>query len=81
MLHALLKRGIRVPEEVSIIGFDDIEEGRYSAPALTSISPDKHAIARAALDVLQDKGLEARGGQPPFEVPVIPFQLVQRAST
>lgn len=51
-MHTFATRGIRVPEDVAVIGFDDIEEGRYSSPALTTVSPDKTAIAHAALDLL-----------------------------
>jgi DNA-binding LacI/PurR family transcriptional regulator len=51
-LRACHERGIRVPEDVAIVGFDDIEDGRYSVPALSTISPDKEQIARVALDLL-----------------------------
>jgi DNA-binding LacI/PurR family transcriptional regulator len=51
-LRACHDRGIRVPEDIAIVGFDDIEDGRYSVPALSTISPDKEQIARLALDLL-----------------------------
>ena len=72
-MHTFTTRGIRVPEDVAIIGFDDIEEGRFSTPALTTISPDKAAIARAALDLLADTDVA------PTET-TIPFQIARRAS-
>jgi LacI family transcriptional regulator, repressor for deo operon, udp, cdd, tsx, nupC, and nupG len=45
-------RGLRIPEDVAIVGYDDIEEGRYSNPTLTTISPDKATIASTAVDRL-----------------------------
>src|SRR5690606_5943675 len=51
-LRTLLVRGIRVPEDVAVIGFDDIEDGQYATPSLSTISPDKAQIARLALERL-----------------------------
>ncbi len=48
-LRALRERGLRVPDDVAVAGFDDIEEGQFSAPPLTTIRPDKDAIARTAV--------------------------------
>jgi DNA-binding LacI/PurR family transcriptional regulator len=54
-LRVLLERGVRVPEDVAVIGIDGIEEGLYTTPSLSTIEPDKEAIARAALDLLLDR--------------------------
>jgi DNA-binding LacI/PurR family transcriptional regulator len=54
-LRTLLSRGVRVPAEVALVGFDDVEDGNYSTPSLTSISPDKRFIAAAALDRIASK--------------------------
>jgi DNA-binding LacI/PurR family transcriptional regulator len=51
-LHAALGMGWRVPEDVALIGYDDIEEGRYSNPTISTISPDKVAIASTAVERL-----------------------------
>ncbi len=51
-LRAAADRGIAVPDELALVGFDDIEDGRYSVPALTTVSPDKDRIAELALDRL-----------------------------
>jgi DNA-binding LacI/PurR family transcriptional regulator len=51
-IHTLLSRGLRVPEDVAIIGYDDIEDGRYGRPTISTISPDKKAIARMAVERL-----------------------------
>ena len=39
-IRTLLTRGLRVPQDVAVIGFDDIEDGRFSTPTLTTIAPD-----------------------------------------
>jgi LacI family repressor for deo operon, udp, cdd, tsx, nupC, and nupG len=48
-LRTLLTKGLRVPEDVAIIGFDDIEDGRYHTPSLSTIAPDKQQIAELAV--------------------------------
>jgi LacI family repressor for deo operon, udp, cdd, tsx, nupC, and nupG len=48
-IRAILEHGLRVPEDVAVIGFDDIEEGRYSTPTLSTISPSKAQIASRAV--------------------------------
>jgi DNA-binding LacI/PurR family transcriptional regulator len=51
-MRALSERGVRVPEEVSVVGFDDVSESRFCTTALTTVSPDKQAIARLAVERL-----------------------------
>ncbi|GAA3895314.1 LacI family DNA-binding transcriptional regulator [Leifsonia kafniensis] len=82
-MHALAEHGIRVPEDVAVVGFDDIDEGRFASPSLTTVSPDKDAIARAALDLLLEAdGLDGEANPSATAVPTttIPFQIVKRAS-
>ncbi|MCW1804685.1 LacI family DNA-binding transcriptional regulator [Brachybacterium squillarum] len=49
-LHALQERGLRVPEDVAVVGWDDIAESAWSRPGLTTIAPDLDALVDAALD-------------------------------
>jgi DNA-binding LacI/PurR family transcriptional regulator len=67
-MRALYDRGYRIPEDVAVVGFDDIDDGRYNVPSLTTISPDKAGIARSALRLLLDR-IEAVDS-PPREVTV-----------
>jgi DNA-binding LacI/PurR family transcriptional regulator len=52
-LRLLARRGVRVPDDVAVIGIDDIEDGRFSTPTLSTIAPDKGAVARESVRLLQ----------------------------
>jgi DNA-binding LacI/PurR family transcriptional regulator len=77
-IRTLLERGVRIPDEVAVVGFDDIEDGRFSTPTLTTIAPDTAGIAQIAIDLLAERLGEA--SEPPREVKV-GHQLVIREST
>ncbi len=77
-MRALAERGVRVPDDVSVVGFDDIEDGLYSVPSLTTIAPDKEEIARLALDCLAER--IARPGVADKDL-VAGYRLVVREST
>jgi DNA-binding LacI/PurR family transcriptional regulator len=51
-MHRLAARGIRVPEEISVVGFDDIPEAAFVTPALTTVRPAFEQEGRAAIDAL-----------------------------
>jgi DNA-binding LacI/PurR family transcriptional regulator len=48
-MRAVFDAGLRVPEDVAIIGVDNIEEGRYARPSLSTVSLDTPFIARQAV--------------------------------
>ncbi len=52
VLRALSERGRRVPDDVSVVGFDDVPEAAYFIPPLTTVRPDFDAVAAASLDLL-----------------------------
>lgn len=79
-LRLLAERGIRVPEDVAVIGIDDVAEGRFATPTLSSVAPDKEGIARTAVSMLAER-LEPGGeARPPRDVRA-GFELVAREST
>ncbi|MFC0006743.1 LacI family DNA-binding transcriptional regulator [Micromonospora siamensis] len=52
VLRALHEYGRRVPDDISVVGFDDVPEAAYFIPPLTTVRPDFVAVARASLDLL-----------------------------
>jgi LacI family transcriptional regulator, repressor for deo operon, udp, cdd, tsx, nupC, and nupG len=51
-IRALWQASLRVPEDVAVVGFDNIEESSYLTPSLTTIAPDKQGMATIAVDLL-----------------------------
>jgi len=77
-MRAVFDAGLRVPEDVAVIGIDDVEEGRFSRPSLSTISLDTPFIARESvrriLERIDDPELPAK------EI-VAPHKLIVREST
>ena len=76
VLIACRERGIAVPEELSVIGFDNIKMASYLTPPLTTIHQPKIEMGRLATQVLLDL-LHNR----PVQNYVLPPALISRAST
>ncbi|MEJ7795447.1 MAG: LacI family DNA-binding transcriptional regulator [Nocardioides sp.] len=79
-IRTLAERGLRVPEDVAVIGIDNIEDGRYSVPTLSTIAPAKDEIGRAAVRMLVER-LEPGGEEPAPRDLRAGFELVAREST
>ncbi|MCX5400274.1 LacI family DNA-binding transcriptional regulator [Streptomyces sp. NBC_00102] len=79
-LHTAHARGVRVPEDLAIVGFDDIEDGRFSHPGITTVSPDKQQIAARALQCLADRVYSPRNTLPAHDL-TVPHRLIVRGST
>jgi LacI family repressor for deo operon, udp, cdd, tsx, nupC, and nupG len=67
-LRELHTQGVRVPEDISIIGFDDVQESQFSVPTLSTVTPDKADIARRALELLTNR--MAGATDPPHNIDV-----------
>ena len=52
VLEALAERHVRVPEEVAVVGFDDIEEARFTSPPLTTVRQPLYEQGREAVRLL-----------------------------
>jgi DNA-binding LacI/PurR family transcriptional regulator len=79
LIRALLEAGLRVPQDVSVIGFDDIPVSAYVTPPLTTVRQPFDAVAREGLRLLV-QAIEKPDAEPaPASDP--PVELVVRAST
>lgn len=77
VLHEFARRGIRVPSDFSVIGYDDIRLTRMMAPPLTSILMSRTELARAAVTALRTRIEDGA----PERVYIIKTRLVVREST
>jgi len=55
VIRAMSERGLRVPNDVSVIGFDDVPEAGYYLPPLTTVRQDFGVLGRQALSTLVDR--------------------------
>ena len=62
VLRALHEHGRRVPDDISVVGFDDVPEAAYFIPPLTTVRPDFGAVARASLGMLLAQIESSSGG-------------------
>jgi DNA-binding LacI/PurR family transcriptional regulator len=74
--RAIIEAGLRIPQDVSLVGFDDIDEAEMFAPPLTTVRQDWGLLGRQSLRV----ALEMERGAPPEHVR-LPTALVLRDST
>lgn len=75
-INTLRERGLRTPEDIAVVGYDDIELAQYFHPRLTTVRQPIEAAARALVDTL----LALLDGQRPDST-VLPTELVVRASS
>lgn len=78
LMHALRLHGIRIPEDIAVIGWDDSPEGSFTAPTLSTIAPDLRSIATLAVETLL-----GRMEKPAQDVVGLtaPHRLIVRGST
>jgi DNA-binding LacI/PurR family transcriptional regulator len=76
-IHALTERGIRVPWDVSVVGFDDLPDARHFLPPLTTVRQDFVALGELAVRQLV---AAIEGEDPPVHDVIVP-ELIVRGST
>lgn len=79
-MRVMQEAGIRIPEDVAVIGFDDIDETRYTLPTLSTIDPGRAEIARVAVSFLQERIAQGARAIAPREH-FADFSIVEREST
>lgn len=77
LLKALRERGFRVPEDVSVVGFDDIPEAAYFDPPLTTMRQEFGEIGRTAMTLL----LRQLAGESDLESAFVKLDFLVREST
>jgi DNA-binding LacI/PurR family transcriptional regulator len=76
-VRAIRERGLRVPEDISVVGFDDINTAAFQNPSLTTIRQPLREMGMQAARVLVER---LRGKEDPGQVSVTP-ELIVREST
>lgn len=79
IVHGLVRSGVRVPEEIAVIGYDDIEFARVAAVPLTSVRQPSREMGRVAAELLL--GIAAGTDEPAGRSIVFEPELAVRAST
>ena len=78
-LHELLVRGRKVPEEIAVAGFDDIDEAKFASPSLTTVAPGRAEIAERAVELLINR-IANKDAAPAVQQPEASFELRVRQS-
>ncbi|MDR6437513.1 DNA-binding LacI/PurR family transcriptional regulator [Paenarthrobacter nicotinovorans] len=78
-LHELLVRGRKVPEEIAVAGFDDIDEAKFASPSLTTVAPGRAEIAERAVELLINR-IENKEAPLHVQQPEAAFELRIRQS-
>jgi len=80
VLRALVEAGVGVPDDVAVMGFDNIDEGRFSWPSLSTVDPGRLEIAESAVSLLLER-VNAKGDPTPPRTVKAGYRIVRREST
>ena len=79
-MRVMQEAGLRIPDDVAMIGFDDVDETRYTLPTLSTIDPGRQEIAEVALRYLRERIESPEADLPPREY-LSDFRLLERESS
>jgi len=77
LVHGLSERGLRVPDDLSVVGFDDLPDARHFLPPLTTVRQDFAALGALALQLI----IAAIQGEEGAEHDIIEPRLIVRSSS
>lgn len=77
-MSALREAGVSVPDDVAVAGWDNVVDGQYHVPTLTTVAPDLSALADAAMGALVAR---IEGDRSPGTTHCVPHELIVRQST
>lgn len=80
LLRGLADRGVHVPDDVAVIGFDGISDDQYSVPTLSTIAVDFPAMTRSAVSLLLDR-IEHPDEERYPQTITVGYKLIEREST
>jgi diguanylate cyclase (GGDEF)-like protein/PAS domain S-box-containing protein len=75
-IKEMKKRGIRIPQDVSVVGFDDIEEGRYNHPPLTTVHQPLFNLGYKAVKIIHSI---LRGEKAPTKAELATRLIIRRS--
>jgi DNA-binding LacI/PurR family transcriptional regulator len=78
VLRALSEEGVKVPDRISVVGFDDIPESEFFSPPLTTVRQDFDAVGRHCIEALLR---QIDSGPVAYERLVVPPAFIVRSST
>src|SRR6266498_1607829 len=83
VMQVFAEKGIRIPKDVAIVGFDNIAESAFFSPPLTTIQQDQYNVARIAVEQLTkiiESGWQELNPVPPKSI-ILPPSLIVRQSS
>ncbi|WP_137134181.1 LacI family DNA-binding transcriptional regulator [Rhizobium sp. FKY42] len=78
VIQAIERRGLSVPDDVSVVGFDGLALGSFGTPPLTTVSSNRHALGRIGVELLAARLAEPTG---PVQRISVGVDLLLRRST
>lgn len=77
LLHAFAEHGVRVPQDISVVGFDDIPGAAHFWPPLTTVAQEFHLLGRECLRLVVEL---IDGEEQPETTPITPRMVVRRST-
>lgn len=77
VIKSLIEMGVKVPDDISVIGFDNLNISEYTSPSLTTVSQDIELKGKAAVDIII-KEINDKINTPQHRV--LPLEIIERQS-